>query len=80
MRISGSIRQNHIAPTTHATPPTATVIGAPTLCASAPPNSAPNGASPINDIEYNAITRPRSSFGTMVCISVFEHAICSIIE
>ena len=49
-------------------------------CASAPAKNEPNGAMPMNIIEYTAITRPRSRSGTIAWISVFDDAICSIIE
>src|ERR1700676_2483779 len=80
MRSSGRARPNQIAPRTQAIPPTATVIGAPIRLAKVPPKKAPQGGMTMNIIEYRDLTRPRRWSGTMVWISVFEHAIRNIIE
>ena len=58
----------------------ATVSGAPIRSARAPPSNAPNGAMPMNIIEYTAMTRPRRWSGTMAWISVLEDDICSIMQ
>ena len=58
----------------------ATVSGAPSRSANAPPINAPNGAIPMNIIEYTDMTRPRRWSGAMVWISVLEDAICSIMQ
>src|SRR6185437_5582269 len=76
----GSRMPKITAPPSAATAPMLTVMGAESLSASAPPNNAPNGAMPMNIIEYTDITRPRSSSGTMAWIRVFEDDICSIMQ
>ena len=64
-RILGRCRANTIAPRIARTPPIATVQGAPIWSADQPESSAPNGAMPMNIIEYTAMVRPRSRSGTI---------------
>jgi len=71
----GNRLRNTAAPAMHTKAPVATVKGAPSLSARIPARSDPNGAMPINIIEYVAITRPRSSSGDIDWIRVFDEAV-----
>ena len=61
-----------------AAPPAATAVRAPKRPARSPASKAPNGAMPMNIMEYTDITRPRSASGTMAWIRVFDDAVWTI--